>query len=80
MHGGECVSLKMVPEGINSDSLDYLRSILVKSLSSENVSKSDVMKVKQYKNNKKVQFNASNIGKIKLKILEYKLYKPTQVS
>ncbi|XP_044257516.1 MAP7 domain-containing protein 1-like isoform X4 [Tribolium madens] len=51
----------MVPEGINSDSLDYLRSILVKSLSSENVSKSDVLKVKQYKNNKKVHFNAKNV-------------------
>ncbi|XP_008199435.2 MAP7 domain-containing protein 1 isoform X5 [Tribolium castaneum] len=51
----------MVPEGINSDSLAYLRSILVKSLSSENVSKSDVLKVKQYKNNKKVQFNAKNV-------------------
>ncbi|RZC00581.1 MAP7 domain-containing protein 1-like [Asbolus verrucosus] len=52
----------MVPEGITSDSLDYLRSILVKSLSSENVGKSDVLKVKQYKsNNKKVTFDAKNV-------------------
>ena len=67
-----CGALKMVPEGINSDSLDYLRSILVKSLSSENVGKSDVLKVKQYRNNKKVTFNAKNVGKIKLKVRRFK--------
>jgi hypothetical protein len=58
----------MVPEGINSDSLDYLRSILVKSLSSENIGKGDVLKVKHYKTNKKVTFDAKNVGKIKLKV------------
>jgi MAP7 domain-containing protein 1 len=51
----------MVPEGINSDSLDYLRSILVKSLSSENIGKGDVLKVKHYKTNKKVTFDAKNV-------------------
>ncbi|XP_063928901.1 MAP7 domain-containing protein 1-like isoform X5 [Zophobas morio] len=62
----------MVPEGINSDSLDYLRSILVKSLSSENVGKSDVLKVKQYRNNKKVTFNAKNVVDKELRLKNLK--------
>lgn len=55
----------MVLEGIRSDSLDYLRTILVRSLSSENVGINDVLKVKQYKNKKVVTFDAKRVGKDK---------------
>lgn len=41
----------MGPEPLNTDSLNYLRTILIKSLSSENVAHSDLVKVRRYNKN-----------------------------